>query len=52
MLGAAALTRPMLALGYDWEEESALVKQVRETLENIFAGHTMALDFRCINCSA
>jgi hypothetical protein len=49
MLGAASLTRPMLALGYDWEEETALVKQVRETLENIFAGHTMALDFRAIN---
>ena len=49
MLGAAALARPLVALGMDWEAENPLAKQVREYLEGIFAGKVMALDFRRIN---
>ena len=49
MLGAAALARPLVALGMDWEAENPLAKQVREYLEGVFAGKVMALDFRRIN---
>jgi hypothetical protein len=49
ILGAAALSRPLVALGTDWEAENPLAKQVREHLEGVFAGKVMALDFRRIN---
>jgi hypothetical protein len=49
ILGGAALTSPLRALGYDWEVETPLTRQVRETLENLLAGRAMALDFRRIN---
>lgn len=49
LLGAAALSRPFMALGADWDAENPLAKQVREYLEGIFAGKVMALDFRRIN---
>jgi len=49
IFGAAALASPLRAVGYDWEEESPLARQLRETLEGTFAGLSMALDFRRIN---
>ncbi|MBZ0297067.1 MAG: hypothetical protein K8L99_31190, partial [Anaerolineae bacterium] len=49
ILGAAALSRPLAALGLDWEAENPLAEQVREHLEAIFADKVMALDFRRIN---
>jgi hypothetical protein len=47
MLGVT-FAQPLLA-GFDWDQESALTKQIREHLEGVFAGHVMALDFRRIN---
>jgi len=49
ILGAVAFASPVRAVGYDWEEETPFAKQIRETLEGLFAGRTMALDFRRIN---
>jgi hypothetical protein len=49
LLGAAVLTQPLMARALDWEAETPLAAQVREYLEGIFAGKTMALDFRRIN---
>jgi hypothetical protein len=49
MVGASALSRPLAALGIDWEAENPLAKQVREHLEGVFADKVMALDFRRMN---
>lgn len=51
LLGAGALARPLTAAGLDWDAETPLVRQMRETLEAAFTGRAMALDFRGINAA-
>jgi hypothetical protein len=50
LLGTAGLAYPLSRIhANDWEQETPLITQVREYLEGIFRGRSMALDFRRIN---
>jgi hypothetical protein len=44
-----ALLDPTALFSGDWDRETPLATSIREALEAIFSGLSMALDFRCIN---